>query len=56
MATKVFNHAVDLYIAGDDEKSKDWAGKALNIAHYCIDEGGLERVLQGKLLELKFDS
>lgn len=56
MATKAFNHAVDLYIAGDDEKSKDWAGKALNIAHYSMDEGSLEKVLQSKLLELKFDS
>ncbi|CAL3972847.1 unnamed protein product [Diplocarpon coronariae] len=56
MATKAFNQAVDFYCGGADQKSKDWADKALNIAHYCADEGQLERLLQSKLVELKFDS
>ncbi|KAK2625835.1 hypothetical protein QTJ16_005147 [Diplocarpon rosae] len=56
MATKAFNQAVDFYCSGEDQKSKDWADKALNIAHYCADEGQLERILQSKLVQLKFDS
>jgi hypothetical protein len=56
IATRSFNYAVDLYCAGDDNGCKDWAGKALNIAHYCADEGALERTLQSKLVVLKFDS
>ncbi|KAH7351006.1 meiosis protein SPO22/ZIP4 like-domain-containing protein [Rhexocercosporidium sp. MPI-PUGE-AT-0058] len=56
MATTAFNRAVDFYCAGDDEIAKDWAGKALNIAQYCSDEGSLERLLHSKLLELKFGS
>lgn len=56
MATTAFNRAVDFYCAGDDEIAKDWAGKALNIAQHCSDEGSLERLLQSKLLELKFGS
>ncbi|KUJ18222.1 SPO22-domain-containing protein [Mollisia scopiformis] len=56
VATKAFNHAVDLYCTGDDENCKNWAGRALNIAHYVNDEGNLEKLLQSKLLGLKFDS
>ena len=56
IATKAFNHAVDLYCSSEDDASQNWAGKALNIAHYCADEGALERTLQTKLLSLKFDS
>ena len=56
MATTAFNRAVDFYCAGDDETAKDWAGKALNLAQCCSDEGSLERLLQSKLLELKFSS
>lgn len=55
MATRAFNHAIDLYCAGEDEGCKNWAGRALNIAHYCADEGALERQLQNKLIGLKFD-
>lgn len=55
IATKSFNHAVDLYCNGQDEACKNWVGKALNIAHFCDDGGALERLLQSKLLGLKFD-
>lgn len=56
IATRAFNHAVDLYCTGEDEGCKNWADRALNIAHYCVDEGSLERLLQSKLMGLKFDS
>jgi hypothetical protein len=55
IATRSFNYAVDLYCASDDHGCKNWAGKALNIAHYCTDTGALERTLQSKLAVLKLD-
>ncbi|KAH8811736.1 meiosis protein SPO22/ZIP4 like-domain-containing protein [Xylogone sp. PMI_703] len=55
ITSTAFNHAIDLFCAGDDEATKIWAGKALNIAHLVQDGGALERVLQSKLLELKWD-
>ncbi|KAI9055545.1 hypothetical protein LZ554_000492 [Drepanopeziza brunnea f. sp. 'monogermtubi'] len=56
VAAKAFNHAVDFYCAGEDERSKNWADKALNIAQHCADGGALVRLLQSKLVELKFDT
>ncbi len=56
IATKAFNHAVDLYCSGDDKGCKNWAYKALSIAHFCNDDGALEELLQTKLAGLKFDS
>jgi len=56
IASKAFNHAVDLYCGGNDEGCKNWASKALNIAHFCADGGVLERLLQTKYAGLKFDS
>jgi len=56
IATRSFNHAVDLYCASDEDGCKNWAAKALSIAHYCSDEGALERLLQSKLVALKLDS
>ncbi len=56
IATRSFNYAVDLYCAGDDTGCKNWTAKALNIAHYCADEGALARTLQSKLVVLKLDS
>ena len=55
VATRAFNHAVDLYISHSDEGCKDWAGGAMNIAHFCADGGTLERLLQSKWAGLKFD-
>ncbi|CZS99376.1 related to SPO22 Protein involved in completion of nuclear divisions during meiosis [Rhynchosporium agropyri] len=52
VVTTAFNRAVDFFCAGDEQTAKDWAGKALNIAQCCADGGGLERLLQSKLLEL----
>ena len=55
IATRTFNHSVDLYLAKNDEECKDWAGQALNIAHFVPDGGALERLLQSKWAGLKFD-
>jgi hypothetical protein len=55
IATRAFNHAVDLYCSEQDDACKTWAGKAFNIAHLCNDDGALERTLQGKFLGLKWD-
>jgi len=55
IATKSFNHAVDLYCSGDDNGCRSWAGRALNVAHFCSDGGALEKLLQDKLLNLRFD-
>lgn len=56
LATTAFNHAVDCYTARQDERSRQWASKALNLAHYCDDHGGLEGLLHEKLLSLRFDA
>ncbi|TVY21229.1 hypothetical protein LARI1_G000647 [Lachnellula arida] len=56
IASKAFNHAVDLYCGGQDIACKNWASKALNIAHYCADNGALERLFQTKYAGLKFDA
>ncbi|TAQ83981.1 hypothetical protein B7494_g7694 [Chlorociboria aeruginascens] len=56
VCTRAFNHAVDLYCAGDDNASRAWAEKALNIAHLCRDNGSLERLLQSKFVGLKWDA
>ncbi|KAK0706965.1 meiosis protein SPO22/ZIP4 like-domain-containing protein [Lasiosphaeria miniovina] len=55
MATTAFNHAIDCYSAREIERARDWATKAINLSHYCEDEGsGLERTLQDKFLRLNF--
>ncbi|KAG7285410.1 hypothetical protein NEMBOFW57_010037 [Staphylotrichum longicolle] len=54
MATTSFNHAIDCYSAHETERAKDWATKAINLAHYCND-GRLEEILQSKYLRLSFD-
>ena len=54
IATKAFNHAVDLYCGGHDEECKNWAGKAINLSHFCGDGGALERLLGGKFIGLRF--
>ncbi|KAK5656256.1 hypothetical protein OQA88_5018 [Cercophora sp. LCS_1] len=55
MATTAFNHAIDCFSAHHMEKSKEWAAKAIDLAHYCGDEGGLERSLQDRHLRLNLD-
>ncbi|KAM7204837.1 Meiosis protein SPO22/ZIP4 like domain containing protein [Rhypophila sp. PSN 637] len=59
MATVSFNHAIDCYGAREMERSRLWATKAIELAHYCRDEEGgglgLERAMQKKFASMKFD-
>ncbi|KAL2160174.1 hypothetical protein VTH06DRAFT_1830 [Thermothelomyces fergusii] len=54
MATTSFNHAIDCYSAHQAGRAKEWATKAINLAHYCGD-GRLEEILQNKYLRLNLD-
>jgi hypothetical protein len=56
MATTAFNRAVDFYSSEKDEDCKIWADRAINIAHFCTDNGALEALLQDKYLGLNFDA
>ncbi|EHL01098.1 hypothetical protein M7I_2959 [Glarea lozoyensis 74030] len=56
IATKAFNHAVDLYLGQQEDACKVWASKAINVAHFVNDEGALERLLQEKLAGLLLDT
>lgn len=56
IVTRAFNYAIDLYCAQDEIGCKNWAGKALNVVHYCSDQGALERLLQSKWALLRLDS
>ncbi|KAI8961072.1 SPO22-domain-containing protein [Daldinia sp. FL1419] len=55
-ATTAFNHAVDLYGIHEDDLSKKWVAHALTLAHYHEDGGDLERELQKRQINLKWDS
>ncbi|KAK6602521.1 hypothetical protein H4I95_06458 [Botrytis cinerea] len=55
LATKSFNHAIDLYSADQDEACKRWADKSILIAGYCDDAGSLKRLLTQRFGGLKFD-
>ncbi|KAL1836750.1 hypothetical protein VTJ49DRAFT_4709 [Mycothermus thermophilus] len=54
MATTALNHAIDCYGVRELERAKEWATKAINLAHYCPDKR-LEEVLHGKYLRLSLD-
>ncbi len=56
MATTAFNHAIDCYSAHETDRAKDWALKAIALAHHCNDEGGLEQALQGRYLRLALEA
>ncbi|TGO23157.1 hypothetical protein BPAE_0142g00190 [Botrytis paeoniae] len=55
LATKSFNHAIDLFSADQDEACKRWADKSILIAGYCDDAGSLKRLLVQRFGGLKFD-
>ncbi|KAI1006471.1 hypothetical protein K3495_g1756 [Podosphaera aphanis] len=55
IATRTFNHAVDLYCCHDDNGCIRWSSKALQVAHYCDDKGALKNILQSKLVKLNLD-
>ncbi|KAK0674422.1 meiosis protein SPO22/ZIP4 like-domain-containing protein [Cercophora samala] len=48
MAATGFNHAIDCYSAGEVERARGWGEKAIKLAGFCRDGGGLEGVLRGK--------
>lgn len=52
LATTSFNHAIDLYCAGDEAGCRQWAERALNLAIVNEDEGHLHGTLQQKWLLL----
>lgn len=51
-----WNHAIDLYQADRDGECKKWCAKAIDLAHYCSDEGVLEGSLQGRFTTLKWEA
>ncbi|KAG9248179.1 meiosis protein SPO22/ZIP4 like-domain-containing protein [Calycina marina] len=55
IVTRAFNHAVDLYCASKDQECLSWAQRALGIAQYYPDNGGLKRLLENRLAGLQFD-
>jgi hypothetical protein len=55
LATVSWNHTIDLYVVGKDGECKKWGLKAINLAHYCGDEGRLEKFLQEKFASLKWE-
>ncbi|KFZ02357.1 hypothetical protein V500_00246 [Pseudogymnoascus sp. VKM F-4518 (FW-2643)] len=54
VATTAFNRAVDYYCTGEDDACRRWAGKAVEVAGFCADGGGLRGLLQEKLVGLQF--
>ncbi|KAL2116517.1 hypothetical protein VTJ04DRAFT_8685 [Mycothermus thermophilus] len=54
IVTTSFNHAIDCYGVRELERAKEWATKAINLAHYCPDQR-LEEILQRKYLRLNLD-
>lgn len=54
--TTAFNQGIDLYCNGNDIESRNWAHRAINLAHLYPDGGVMLKLLQDKLLGLKFDS
>jgi len=56
MASTAFNHGIDCFGSQETERAKEWVTRAINLSHYCNDEGGLERALQERYLRLNFDA
>lgn len=54
-ASTTFNHAIDLHGRGEAAACHSWALKAMNLADYAGDSGGLKRVLEDKLAKLNFN-
>jgi len=56
MATVAFNEAVDWYGGGEEERAKQWAERAMNLARYKGDGGQLEKFLHSRCRLLKLGS
>ena len=52
LATTAYNHALDCYGALLDDKAREWASKAVALAHYCNDGGTLTGMMHAKLAEM----
>lgn len=50
-----FNHGLDLHDRNDAARSKTWVGFALTLAHYCRDDGKMEKLLQDQCAKVKWD-
>ena len=50
-----FNHAIDCYGTHETERAREWATRAIELAHFCNDQGGLERLMRKKFSSMKFD-
>ncbi|KAJ0124698.1 Testis-expressed sequence 11 protein [Diaporthe amygdali] len=55
LASAAYNHSIDLWGRHERTRCTWWAQKAMSIAHFCDDEGHLEKTLQGKYANLKLD-
>ncbi|KAK2606983.1 hypothetical protein N8I77_005697 [Diaporthe amygdali] len=55
LASAAYNHSIDLWGRHERKRCTWWAQKAMSIAHFCDDEGHLEKTLQGKYANLKLD-
>jgi hypothetical protein len=55
LAVMAWNHVIDLFLAGNDDESKKWAVRAMELAHY-VSDGLLEAQLQEKYQGLKWES
>ncbi|KAK4245326.1 meiosis protein SPO22/ZIP4 like-domain-containing protein [Corynascus novoguineensis] len=54
MATTSFNRAIDCCSVHQAERAREWAAKAINLAHFCSD-GKLVKILQNKRARLNLD-
>ncbi|KAH8883678.1 SPO22-domain-containing protein [Thozetella sp. PMI_491] len=52
LATTAYNHSVDLYGAFDDDRAKEWAGRAISLAHCCQDGGVLQKLMKSKAIRM----
>lgn len=55
LVTTAFNHAVDCYFAKQDDKCRQWALKAFDLAHWCDDGGVLKETLLKHYHTLNFE-
>ena len=55
MTTTAFNEGVDLYARNENEAARQWLTEAINLSHYCNDEGVLETLLHDKFIMLTWD-
>ncbi|POR34574.1 Uncharacterized protein TPAR_05222 [Tolypocladium paradoxum] len=56
LVATTFNHAVDFYARGEEDPCHRWALKAMDLAEYVGDGGGLAATLQDKFAKLRFES